>query len=68
PQILMELSAAERRKICAQVKAVIEDLQWMDAAHLIHRVMANPTVRGKVLGVLTNFFKNELKAQIKFGE
>ncbi|NWH85116.1 CS012 protein, partial [Aegithalos caudatus] len=68
PQILVELPDAEKQKLCAEATAIVKNLNWTDAAQLIAVVMANPSVRDMVLGVLTNFLTNELKAQIKYAE
>ncbi|NWU35236.1 CS012 protein, partial [Hylia prasina] len=68
PQILMELPAAEKEKLCAEATAVVKNLNWTDAAHLIALVMANSVLRDQVLGVLTTYFTNELKAQVKYAE
>ncbi|NWY41578.1 CS012 protein, partial [Sylvia atricapilla] len=66
PQILMELPAAEKQKLCAEATAVVKNLQWKDAQQLIALVMKNPTVREKVLGVLKNYLTNVLKAKIAY--
>ncbi|KAM4894600.1 protein C19orf12 homolog [Sylvia borin] len=68
PQILMELPAAEKQKLCAEATAVVKNLNWIDAAQLIALVMANSSLTDKVLGVLTTYLTNELKAQIRYGE
>ncbi|NXB13991.1 CS012 protein, partial [Rhagologus leucostigma] len=68
PQILMELPASEQQKLCAEAMAVIKNLDWTDAAHLIALVLANPGVKEKVIGVLTSYLSRELKAQIKYQE
>ncbi|NXX25528.1 CS012 protein, partial [Nicator chloris] len=68
PQILMELPAAEKQKLCSEAMAVVKNLNWTDAAQLIALVMAHSTLQEKVLGVLTTYLTNELKAQIKYGE
>ncbi|NXB03013.1 CS012 protein, partial [Cnemophilus loriae] len=68
PQILIELPATEKQKLCDEAMAVIRNLDWTDAAQLIGLVMANPGLTDKVLGVLTSYLTNELKAQIKYGE
>ncbi|NWT61531.1 CS012 protein, partial [Erythrocercus mccallii] len=68
PQILMELPAAEKQKLCAEASAVVKNLNWTDAAHLIALVMANSPLRDMVLGVLTSYLTNELKAQVKYAE
>ncbi|NXD22977.1 CS012 protein, partial [Spelaeornis formosus] len=68
PQILMELPAAEKQKLCAEAMAVVKNLHWTDAAHLIALVMTNSTLSDKVLGVLVTYLTNELKAQITYGE
>ncbi|NXQ23264.1 CS012 protein, partial [Peucedramus taeniatus] len=68
PQILMELPAAEKQKLCAEAMAVVKNLDWTDAAQLIALVMSNSALTDKVLGVLTTYLTNELKAQLKYGE
>ncbi|NWR44693.1 CS012 protein, partial [Regulus satrapa] len=68
PQILMELPAAEKQKLYAETMAVVSNLHWTDAAQLIALVMANSTLTEKLIGVLTTYLTNELKAQIKYGE
>ncbi|NXO16798.1 CS012 protein, partial [Oriolus oriolus] len=68
PQILMELPASERQKLYAEATAVINNLDWTDAAQLIAIVMAHASLREKVAGVLINYISRELKAQIKYGE
>ncbi|NXK62253.1 CS012 protein, partial [Sylvietta virens] len=68
PQILMELPAAEKQKLCAEAMVVVKNLNWTDAAQLIALVMTNSTLTDKLLGVLTTYLTNELKAQIKYGE
>ncbi|NXP02084.1 CS012 protein, partial [Certhia brachydactyla] len=35
PQILMELPAAEKEKLCAEAMTVVKNVQWTDAAQLI---------------------------------
>lgn len=64
----MELPASEQRKLYDEAMAVIKNLDWTDAAQLIALVMANPGLKEKMLGVLTNYLSRELKAQIKYGE
>ncbi|XP_039578155.1 protein C19orf12 homolog [Passer montanus] len=68
PQVLMELPAAEKEKLCAEAMAVVKNLDWTDAAQLIALVMSNTALTEKVLGVLTTFLTNEFKAQLKYGE
>ncbi|NWH97583.1 CS012 protein, partial [Tichodroma muraria] len=68
PQILVELPAAEKQKLCAEAMAVVKNLHWTDAAQLIALVMTNSSLTDKMLGVLTTYLTNELKAQIKYAE
>lgn len=68
PQILVELPAAERQKLCAEAMAVVKNLNWTDATQLIALVMSNSTLTEKMIGVLTTYLTNELKAQIKYAE
>ncbi|NXN89412.1 CS012 protein, partial [Bombycilla garrulus] len=68
PQILMELPAAEKQKLCAEAMAIVKNLHWTDAAQLIALVMTNTSLADKVLGVLKIYLTNELKAQIAYAE
>ncbi|NWT28022.1 CS012 protein, partial [Cardinalis cardinalis] len=67
PQILMELPAAEKQKLCAEAMAVVKNLNWTDAAQLIALVMSNSALTEKVLGVLTTYLTHELNAEPKYG-
>ncbi|XP_064242621.1 uncharacterized protein LOC135279297 isoform X3 [Passer domesticus] len=66
PQVLMELSPAERQKLCAEAMAVLKNFDWTNADELIRFVTANSVVRDKVLGVLNTYITNELKAKPKY--
>ncbi|NXH37892.1 CS012 protein, partial [Dicaeum eximium] len=68
PQILLELPPAEKQKLCTEAMAVVKNIHWTDAAQLIALVMSNSALTEKVLGVLTTYLTNELKAQLKYGE
>ncbi|NXO61242.1 CS012 protein, partial [Phainopepla nitens] len=68
PQILMELPAAEKQKLCAEAMGIVKNLDWTDAAQLIALVMTNTSLADKVLGVLKIYLTNELKAQIAYAE
>ncbi|NXL77065.1 CS012 protein, partial [Leptocoma aspasia] len=68
PQILMELPAAEKEKLYTEAVALVKNIHWTDAAQLIALVMSNSALTEKLLGVLTTYLTNELKAQIKYGE
>ncbi|NXP60538.1 CS012 protein, partial [Chloropsis cyanopogon] len=66
PQILKELPAAEKQKLCAEAMAVVKNLNWTDARHLIALVMSNSTLMDKVLGVLITYLTKELKLRVKY--
>ncbi|NXE64594.1 CS012 protein, partial [Calcarius ornatus] len=66
PQVLMEMPPAEKQKLCAEAMAVVKNFDWTDAAQLTNFVMSNSTIKSKVLGVLTNYITNELKAKAKY--
>ncbi|NWZ96270.1 CS012 protein, partial [Nesospiza acunhae] len=63
PQILKELSPAEKQKLCADVMAALKNFGWTDAAQLIKLVMLNSPIKDKVLGVLSTYITNKLKAK-----
>ncbi|XP_039559531.1 protein C19orf12 homolog [Passer montanus] len=66
PQVLMELSPAERQKLCAEAMAVVKNLDWTDAAQLIQFVTTSSIIRDKVLGVLATYVTKKLKAKLKY--
>ncbi|NWS07625.1 CS012 protein, partial [Motacilla alba] len=68
PQILKELPASEKKKLCAEVKAIVKNLRWRDSAQLIGLVMSNAALREKVFKVLTTYLTKKLKAKLKFSK
>lgn len=66
PQILMELPPAEQQKLYRDVVAVLDNLNWMDAAQLITLVMGNVTLQQQVTAALLNYITKELKAEVRY--
>uniref|UniRef100_A0A3Q3F2L2 CS012 protein n=1 Tax=Labrus bergylta TaxID=56723 RepID=A0A3Q3F2L2_9LABR len=62
PQILKELTPAQKQKLYNDILAVIGNLRWTDAAHLIALVMANETLKQKVTTAIINYVSKELSA------
>lgn len=66
PQILMELPAAQRDKLYQDVSAVLNNLDWTDAAQLIALVMGNATLQQQVMAALLNYVTKELRAEVSY--
>ncbi|XP_053174766.1 protein C19orf12 homolog [Scomber japonicus] len=66
PQILMELPPAQQQKLYDEVKAVLGNLDWTDAAQLITLVMGNATLQQQVIAALLGYVTNELKAEVRY--
>lgn len=66
PQILMELPPAQQQKLYDDVKAVLGNLDWTDAAQLITLVMGNATLQQQVIAALLGYVTNELKAEVRY--
>ncbi|NXC27452.1 CS012 protein, partial [Campylorhamphus procurvoides] len=66
PQILLELSPTERKKLCEEALGVIRNLDWTDARHLIALVMKNDFVQEKLIEVLHNYLHKWLGAKIEY--
>nr|XP_046250417.1 protein C19orf12 homolog [Scatophagus argus] len=58
PQILMESTPEQKRRLYEDVMAALGNLTWRDAAHLLAIVMNNPTLKNKVTAVVMNHIKN----------
>lgn len=65
PDIMMELTAAQKQELYEAVKTALVNLNWRDGAQLIALVMASPTLKQNVISALINYFTNELQAGIK---
>lgn len=65
PDILMELTPAQKQELYEAVKAALVNLNWRDGAQLIALMMASPTFKQKVISALINYFTHELQAGIK---
>lgn len=66
PQILLELSPSQKRKLYEDVVAVLGNLNWMDAAQLIALVMGKGTLLRQVTAVLLNYITKELRAEVRY--
>ncbi|XP_034415080.1 protein C19orf12 homolog [Cyclopterus lumpus] len=66
PQILMELPPTQRQKLYDQVAAILNNLDWTDAAQLIALVMGNATLQQQVTAVLLNYVTKELQAEVRY--
>nr|XP_020481257.1 protein C19orf12 homolog [Labrus bergylta] len=65
PQILMELTPAQQQKLYNDVLAVIGNLHWTDAAHLIALVKGDATLQQQVTAALLNYVSKELRAEVR---
>ncbi|XP_018408660.1 PREDICTED: protein C19orf12 homolog [Nanorana parkeri] len=68
PQILMEMPPIQQQNLCDNVYAIIGNLDWTDASHLIMLVMGNASLQQNVAAALINFVSQELKAEIQYGD
>ncbi|XP_063294752.1 protein C19orf12 homolog [Pelobates fuscus] len=68
PQILMELPPVKQQDLCDRVFAIIRNLDWTDATHLIMLVSGNAALQQKVAALLINYVTQELRAEIQYGD
>lgn len=68
PQIIMEMSPQQKKKLYSEVKAVLGNLDWVDLAQLIFLVMGNSSLQMRVLTTLISFATNELGAKVQYGQ
>ncbi|XP_037547247.1 protein C19orf12 homolog isoform X1 [Nematolebias whitei] len=62
PQILMEMSKAEKKKLAIEVIVILGSLIWRDAAQLIALVMGNATLQQQVTATVHSYVKKNLRA------
>ncbi|XP_061749514.1 protein C19orf12 homolog isoform X2 [Nerophis ophidion] len=60
PQILRELSPAQRQKLSEDIMAILGNVKWKDAAKLVAMVMSSHVLRKKVKAALLNYVNNKL--------
>ncbi|XP_053304492.1 protein C19orf12 homolog [Spea bombifrons] len=68
PQIIMELPPVQQKTLCDSVYAIIRNLDWTDATHLIMLVGGNAALQQKVAAALISFVTQELQAEIQYGD
>lgn len=68
PQIIMELPAVQRQKLCDEIFAIVRHLDWVDAAQLIALVMGNAALQQSVAAALVSFVSQQLKAEVQYGD
>lgn len=66
PQVLMELSPQQQRKLYDELMDIIGDLQWTDVIQLTLLVMSNGTLKQQVTGALLGYVTKELQAEVKY--
>lgn len=66
PQVLMELSPQQQKKLYDELMAIIGDLQWTDVIQLTLLVMSNGTLKQQVTGALLGYVTKELQAEVKY--
>ncbi|XP_070757883.1 protein C19orf12 homolog [Enoplosus armatus] len=66
PQILMELSPTQKRKLYNDVAAVLGNLDWTNAAQLVALVMGNATLQQQVTAALLSYITKELRAEVRY--
>ncbi|KAM8947259.1 protein C19orf12 homolog [Pelodytes ibericus] len=68
PQLLMELPPVQQKDLCDRVYAIIRNLNWTDASHLIMLVSGNAALQQQVAAMLINYVTQELKGEIQYGD
>ncbi|XP_053127234.1 protein C19orf12 homolog isoform X2 [Hemicordylus capensis] len=68
PQIILELTPREKRRLYDSACAIVRDLDWTDMAQLTALVMANAAIQERLLAMLVTYLTNELKAEIQYGK
>lgn len=62
----MELPSNQQQKLYDDVKAILGNLDWTDAAQLIALVMGNATLQQQVTAALLNYITKELRAEVRY--
>lgn len=65
PQVLMELSPSQQKKLCADVMGILSSLDWTDVAQVVALVMGSATLQQQVTAALLNYVTKELKGQVR---
>ncbi|XP_032843034.2 protein C19orf12-like isoform X3 [Tyto alba] len=66
PQILWELSPAEKQKFYSESIVILECLQWTDIDELTALVMGNAGLQEKLTILLTEYLSKELGIKIQY--
>ncbi|KAG8144072.1 putative Protein C19orf12-like protein [Naja naja] len=68
PQIILEMSPAEKQQIYKDVCAIIQNLDWNDIAELTALVLSSSSIQKKLLDILANYITTELKGKVQYGK
>ncbi|NXX43229.1 CS012 protein, partial [Tricholaema leucomelas] len=68
PQILLELSPAQRQKLYHDAMAVLKNSYWTDATDLLALAMEDYDLQQKLTAVLINYLTRQLGAKIQYGK
>lgn len=66
PQVLMELSPQQQKKLYGDIMAILGDIQWTDVIQLTALVMGNATLTQQVTSALLGYVAKELQAEVQY--
>ncbi|NXV78830.1 CS012 protein, partial [Atlantisia rogersi] len=65
PEILLELSPAERKKLYDEAVDIVSCLEWTDVAPLTALVMGSTSIQQKLIRVLINYLSKNLNVKVQ---
>ncbi|KAJ3594108.1 hypothetical protein NHX12_006440 [Muraenolepis orangiensis] len=68
PQVLMELSPSQQKRLYAQVMVVLSGVDWTDVAQAVALVMGSATLQQQVTAALLNYVTKELCGVVRCGD
>lgn len=66
PQVLMELSPQQKKKLYDDLMVILGDIQWTDLIQLTVLVMSNATLKQQIIGALVGYVTKELQAEVHY--
>ncbi|XP_028814500.1 protein C19orf12 homolog [Denticeps clupeoides] len=66
PQVIMEMSPDQQKRLYDDVMTVLGGVTWADVAQLTALVMGNASLQQQVTGALLGYIHRELQAEIHY--
>ncbi|XP_030646623.1 protein C19orf12 homolog [Chanos chanos] len=66
PQVIMEMSPEQQKRLYEEIMVILASVKWTDVAQLTTLVVGNASLQQQVTAALLNYIHRELQAEVHY--